>query len=662
LLQGILLVAGLVALPHTARSVSLGWDPDPEPNVAGYKLYYGAASGSYTNNIDVGNVTTATIEALAGGVTYYFAARAYDTLGLESAYSDELSYAVPSTVTNTLPIIQSGDFEYANDGTSITITKYTGSGGVVIIPATIHGEPVTSLGNAAFQFSLNLTSVSIPTNVISIGDWAFYGCTSLAGVTIPNSVTSIGNRAFQRCVSLSHVNIPASVTSIGNLAFDLCDALLAITVDSLNSMYSSPGGVLYNKGLTTLIEWPGGKGNDLIPGNVTSIEDYAFDACANLTTLALPSSVTSIGMLAFASCSGLTSIGLPNGVTSIGDYAFYGCTRLVSVAIPNSVGFVESGVFASCSSLTNISLPNSVTSIGTYAFYGCTSLTSVTIPESVAFIGSGAFSGCTGLISVTISDGVTSVGAYAFDACTSLTALILPSSVTSVGLQAFAFCSSLTSITIPTSVTSIGDNAFYGCASLTTAYFQGNAPATFGTNVFDGTADGFTVYCLAGSTGFSSATWNGYSTSPYVQNGDFECTDNGTNITIIGYIGTGGAVTIPAIINGEPVTSVGDSAFQYCGQLGSVAIPDSLTSIGSYAFQGCTSLSSVTIPNSVTAMGTSTFRNCTALTRAYFQGNAPVLDAHAFDNEDPGFVVYYLASSTGFTSPIWNGYPSLALY
>jgi hypothetical protein len=96
-LQGIFLVAGLVALPQTARSVSLAWDSGAEPDIAGYKLYYGTASGNYRNEIDVGKVTTITISGLASGVTYYFATTAYDTLGLESGYSQEVSYAVPFT-------------------------------------------------------------------------------------------------------------------------------------------------------------------------------------------------------------------------------------------------------------------------------------------------------------------------------------------------------------------------------------------------------------------------------------------------------------------------------------------------------------------------------------------------------------------------------------
>ena len=81
-----------------SQSVTLAWNPVTDATVAGYKVYYGSASGNYTNVTSVGNVTNATISGLTEGATYYFASTTLDTSGLESVYSSELSYTVPNGV------------------------------------------------------------------------------------------------------------------------------------------------------------------------------------------------------------------------------------------------------------------------------------------------------------------------------------------------------------------------------------------------------------------------------------------------------------------------------------------------------------------------------------------------------------------------------------
>jgi len=86
-----------------AGNATLSWDPPtinadgtPLMDLAGYKLYYGTTSGNYTSNIDIGNVTTYQINNLTDGLTYYFAATAYDTSGNESSFSNEVSKTISS--------------------------------------------------------------------------------------------------------------------------------------------------------------------------------------------------------------------------------------------------------------------------------------------------------------------------------------------------------------------------------------------------------------------------------------------------------------------------------------------------------------------------------------------------------------------------------------
>src|SRR6185503_8966969 len=125
---------------------------------------------------------------------------------------------------------QSGDFSYSSDGSTITITGYTGPGGAVTIPNTITGLPVRIIGASAFQNKANVTSVTIPNSVTAIEYFAFNSCTSLTNVTIPNSVISLDVAAFWRCTSLASVTLPASVTSIGNGAFYSCTSLTSVTI------------------------------------------------------------------------------------------------------------------------------------------------------------------------------------------------------------------------------------------------------------------------------------------------------------------------------------------------------------------------------------------------------------------------------------------------
>lgn len=76
-----------------SEAVTVKWDPNSEADVRGYKIYYGLNSSNYSNSIDVGAQTTATISGLESGKTYYFAATAYDAAN-ESGYSEEIFHQV----------------------------------------------------------------------------------------------------------------------------------------------------------------------------------------------------------------------------------------------------------------------------------------------------------------------------------------------------------------------------------------------------------------------------------------------------------------------------------------------------------------------------------------------------------------------------------------
>ena len=489
------------------------------------------------------------------------------------------------------------DFEYsALDDGRVKITGYNGGAETVVIPDTIDGKSVTSIGRRAFEGCTNLKSITIPNSVTEMGRRAFSGCSSLTGIAIPDSVTEIGKYAFDGCKSLTSITIPDGVTSIGDGAFYNCSSLTEIKVASENSNYVSVNGVLYNKDKTTIICYPAGKkGNNYkIPDGVTKVGSSAFIGCSSLTSITIPNSVTEIGYSVFEGCTNLKSITIPNGVTSIGDSAFEDCTSLKSITIPNSVTSIGDSAFEDSTSLTSITIPNGVTSIGDSAFEGCTSLTSITISDSVTCIGDSAFNGCTSLISITIPDSVTSIGESAFSGCSSLASITIPDSVMSIGNDAFHECSSLTSITIPYSVTSIGDYAFLGCSRLT---------------AIDVNTDNMDYTSVNGVLFYNDKTIICY---PAGKKGNNYKIPDG--VTSICWYAFSGCTSLTSITIPDSVTEIGGSAFENCSSLTSITIPDSVTSIGVGAFVGCSSLTSIMIPDNVTYIGGAVFADCSSLT------------------------------------------------
>jgi len=135
----------------------------------------------------------------------------------------------------------------------------------------------TNIGDHAFENCWGLTGVVVRAGVTNIGNHAFSGCQHMEFVTLPDGLASIGDFAFRGCVVLPRVAIPASVARVGVGAFAGCPLLAAIEVAEANTHFASLDGVLMNKEMTSLIQWPGGKkGLFTVPASVTQIEDYAF--------------------------------------------------------------------------------------------------------------------------------------------------------------------------------------------------------------------------------------------------------------------------------------------------------------------------------------------------------------------------------------------------
>ena len=202
------------------------------------------------------------------------------------------------------------------------------------IKSVIIEEGITEIGQNAFHFCYNLTSVSIPDSVKAIDEYAFYlctglesvtipkgvenigalsfyGCESFTEVTIPDNVLTIGDSAFKICMNLEYVYIGSGVTSIGEEAFENCVKLENIEVSLENAAFlNDEHGVLFNKNKTKLIQYP---------------------TCSESNSYRIPDGVTTIGVSAFAWSENLTEITIPVSVTSVENFAFFSCENITDV-------------------------------------------------------------------------------------------------------------------------------------------------------------------------------------------------------------------------------------------------------------------------------------------------------------------------------------------
>ncbi|MDR0919924.1 MAG: leucine-rich repeat protein [Oscillospiraceae bacterium] len=377
---------------------------------------------------------------------------------------------------------------------------------LIIYPAGREGDyvipdGVTEIVQYAFYKQKYITSVTLPDSITEIGNYAFYECHSLVSINIPNSLekmnpgflgdcpllksinipehlTEIISDAFRDCTSLTEISISKNVTFIGD-AFQNCTSLTEINVDEDNTNYASVDGVLFNKDLTELLIFPGGKSGDyVIPDSVTEVSYFAFNRCDLLTSLVIPDSVTEMNY-SIGRCPMLTSITIGSGLTKTGfapessaGEIFIRCPALTEINVDDdNPDFADiDGVLFNKDFTDILAYPKGLA--GGYV-----------IPDTVTRILDSAFANCTLLTDITIPDSVTVIDVMSFGNCTSLTSVVVPASVTHIygsmyegssGGGSFGGCTSLTSLTIMNPETRIGEGAFYGSKNLIIYSYTGS--------------------------------------------------------------------------------------------------------------------------------------------------------------------------------------------
>ena len=444
------------------------------------------------------------------------------------------------------------------------------------------GIEIAEISNYAFQGCTSLTSITLPNNVERVGDYAFQGCTALETVNFNNKVTSIGSYAFEGCTSLKTIDLSGNISSIGDSAFSGCTALKSVTFgDEIVSIGSSAF-----SGCTALESATFGN-------KLTSIGHYAFSNCSSLESVTFGSGIQTIGHEAFSRCSSLESITFPASVTSINDYAFRECSSLKSVVFENSEATIGSGAFEYCRALETVNLGNKIASIGNNAFYDCETLKTIIIPDSVTYLGSSSFGSCGQLSSVVIGSGVTSIESNTFSWCGGLKTLVIGANVETIKDSAFYYCHSIQAIIVSNSLTSVGENAFYECNNIKHIFFTG-----------------------------AEEQWNAIS---FHKNGN-DCIENNTNINFNSPIKTISFVQTDAcsyiLVDGYKaidfrITDNSIAYFNFVEELQGVVLEE----IASDAFNWCGSLTLIVLPEEVTSISENAFKDCGQLQYVYYAGS-----------------------------------------
>ncbi len=610
---------------------------------------------------------------------------------------------------------------YDDDGNWVEDYEQRPYSGHVAIPSTVTywgtTYTVTRIGDSAFLYCVDLTSVTIPFSVTSIGDFAFYNCSDLESVIIPSGVTSIGEQAFGsdsdeyghgRLASVTvEMETPAEIYSstfpnrtymtlyvpkgckaayetadywnefkeIIEIAYiDFADAnVKAICVSEWDTdgngklsdveaaqVYSIGSGIFSNnKSITSFDELQYFTG-------LWSIGSYAFEGCSGLKSVTIPSSVTSIGISAFKDCKSLKAVNYnATNCTEMGSqysFVFGGCSSFTTLKIGENVQTIPSYAFYGCSGLTSLTIPNNVTSIGGAAFYGCSGLTSLTIPSNVTSIGNGAFYNCSGLTSVNISD----LAAWCKIGFTS------PSdNPLYYAHHLFLNGEEIKDLAIPSNVEEIKNNAFSGCTGLTSLNIPSSVISIGGFGYNGGNA-------FYGCSNLATITVD-ENNSKYDSRDDCNAIiEKESNRLIYGCKNT----VVPT-----SVTSIDKYAFRGCSTLSSIYIPGSIKPL-SFDFEGCTSLTSITVgegaeeipnsglcylnnvtitlPNSLTKIGSQAFSSCSGCTviigtgiqqldDSFYDTNDMTIYIHAFKRPQTHYHSFYMAHNCKSYVPFGRG-------
>jgi len=246
--------------PVFAGDAILTWDPNLEPDLAGYKVYYGTASGSYGTPIDVGNKTTYTVTGLGYG-TYYFAVKAYDTTGNLSNFSNEASKTLSDTTPPAISAIAAGTMTSSSTAISWTtneaatsLVEYgttTAYGSSTLFDSNLvigHNQAIGGL-QASTIYHYRIRSADAAGNLGISGDNTFTTLSApditppaISGITITN-ITSTGANVTWTTNESADTQVQYGITTAYGSSTTLNTSMVLSHTQSLTGLQSS---TLYN--------------------------------------------------------------------------------------------------------------------------------------------------------------------------------------------------------------------------------------------------------------------------------------------------------------------------------------------------------------------------------------------------------------------------------
>lgn len=308
-----------------------------------------------------------------------------------------------------IPVYKDGNVYYFLDKATGTITGFAGEPVDVIIPTSLGGFKVLSVGPRAFAECPTLSTLSIPEGITLVSAEAFMSCPNLKSVEIGPSVSYIGSRAFANCQSLENVMFR------GFLENDAIASDAFYDTAWLGS--SSQEFVIF--GGTILLKYNGNSEVVTVPEGIREIAESAFSYNSTVKEVILPSTLEKIGDNAFVHCYSLEKINIPASVSHIGAGAFDDTIWMYN----QSGDFVHvNGILISYKgSDKHVEIPEGITAVGSGAFMANDFLLSVHLPSTVIYIDSMAFGGCSSVRLINIPPSVEWIDEYAFAGCVNLT-------------------------------------------------------------------------------------------------------------------------------------------------------------------------------------------------------------------------------------------------